>query len=96
MLLRILLRNYEHPPIVGGAATATQQTTFALVDVGHQVSVLTKSVGDSISLIEGPRLIDMNPVYAAEIGEKAREFVMHEFYWSAIASGYLSLSDAQL
>ena len=48
---------------------------------------------DASFLIEDLRLIDMNPVQATEMGEKARELVEQEFSWSATASGYLSLFD---
>jgi glycosyltransferase involved in cell wall biosynthesis len=39
--MRILLINYEYPPVGGGAATATQAIAKALVDLGHRVVVLT-------------------------------------------------------
>jgi glycosyltransferase involved in cell wall biosynthesis len=39
--MRILLVNYEYPPVGGGAGTATQAIAKALADVGHRVVVLT-------------------------------------------------------
>ena len=39
--MRILLVNYEYPPVGGGAATATQAIARSLVKAGHQAVVLT-------------------------------------------------------
>lgn len=39
--MRILLINYEYPPIGAGAATATQAIARQLVGSGHEVTVLT-------------------------------------------------------
>src|SRR5207244_6416702 len=39
--MRILLINYEYPPVGGGAATATEAIGKALVNLGHRVVVLT-------------------------------------------------------
>jgi len=39
--MRLLLLNYEFPPLGGGAATATFHMARALVDRGHEVDVLT-------------------------------------------------------
>ena len=39
--MRILLVNYEYPPVGAGAATATEAIAKALVDLGHRVVVLT-------------------------------------------------------
>jgi glycosyltransferase involved in cell wall biosynthesis len=39
--MRILLINYEYPPVGGGAATATAAIAKALVDLGHAVVILT-------------------------------------------------------
>jgi glycosyltransferase involved in cell wall biosynthesis len=50
---------------------------------------------DASSLIEGLKLIDMNPVQATEMGKKARELAEQEFSWSATASGYLSLFNTE-
>ena len=43
--MKILLINYEYPPIGAGAATATQEIARALVRQGHQPVVLTSSFG---------------------------------------------------
>jgi glycosyltransferase involved in cell wall biosynthesis len=39
--MRILLVNYEYPPVGGGAATATEAIAKALVGLGHYVVILT-------------------------------------------------------
>ena len=39
--MRILLVNYEYPPVGGGAATAAEAIAKALVDLRHRVVVLT-------------------------------------------------------
>jgi glycosyltransferase involved in cell wall biosynthesis len=41
--MRLLLVNYEYPPVGGGAATATQAIAQKLVALGHQVTVFTGS-----------------------------------------------------
>lgn len=52
--MRILLVNYEFPPLGGGAANATMFIARALTHLGHQVSVLTTAFGD----LAGPRVED--------------------------------------
>ncbi len=59
--LRILLINYEYPPVGGGAANATRETAQALARLGHQAVVLTararwRKAGESsgVTLIEVP------------------------------------------
>lgn len=44
--MKIALINYEYPPIGGGAATATQSMGRALVQMGHEVVVVTAAFGD--------------------------------------------------
>jgi len=44
-IVRILLINYEFPPVGGGAANATACLARALVDLGHEVTVLTTAFG---------------------------------------------------
>ena len=41
--MRLLLANYEYPPVGAGAATATQAIAHNLVALGHHVTVLTGS-----------------------------------------------------
>ena len=43
---KLLLINYEFPPLGGGAGTATRETAAALVRQGHEVAVLTGGFGD--------------------------------------------------
>jgi glycosyltransferase involved in cell wall biosynthesis len=44
--MRILLINYEYPPVGAGAATATRAIARALVAAGHTPMVLTTAYGD--------------------------------------------------
>lgn len=44
--MRLLLVNYEYPPVGAGAATATQAIARKLVTLGHEVTVLTGSYRD--------------------------------------------------
>jgi glycogen synthase len=47
--LRLLLINYELPPIGGGAGHATYHTALALAERGHQVDILTSRYGETTS-----------------------------------------------
>lgn len=44
--MRLLLVNYEYPPIGAGAATASQAIARKLVTLGHEVTILTGSFPD--------------------------------------------------
>ncbi len=44
--MRLLLINYEYPPIGGGAATATAAMAHAAARQGHAVTVLTSAFGE--------------------------------------------------
>lgn len=44
--MRLLLVNYEYPPVGAGAATATQAIARKLLSQGHEVTVLTGSYRD--------------------------------------------------
>jgi len=44
--MRVLMVNYEFPPIGGGAATATLFLAKSLLAQGHEVCVLTGAIGD--------------------------------------------------
>lgn len=44
--MRVLIVNYEFPPIGGGAATATLHLGHALIRLGHEVCVLTSAFGN--------------------------------------------------
>lgn len=43
--MRLLLVNYEYPPVGGGAATATQSIAREMVELGHEVTVVTGRFG---------------------------------------------------
>ncbi len=43
--MRILIANYEYPPLGGGGAWAAAQIAKTLVDLGHEVGVLTAGSG---------------------------------------------------
>jgi glycosyltransferase involved in cell wall biosynthesis len=43
--MRLLLINYEYPPVGGGAANATQEIARSLVRIGHEPIVLTSAFG---------------------------------------------------
>lgn len=43
--VKLLLVNYEFPPVGGGAANATSFLARALTDLGHEVTVLTTAFG---------------------------------------------------
>lgn len=50
--MRILLINYEYPPVGAGAATAAQAIARSLVASGHPSTVLTTGLGDLIGTSE--------------------------------------------
>jgi len=62
--MRLLLINYEYPPVGGGAANATREIARALVALGHEVTVLTAQYKgrqsgkgeDGINLLHAPAL----------------------------------------
>lgn len=46
--MRLLLINYEYPPIGAGAATATAEMARSAARQGHEVTVLTAAFGDDV------------------------------------------------
>lgn len=44
--MRLLIVNYEYPPVGGGAANASWFMARALADLGHRVSVVTSAFGE--------------------------------------------------
>lgn len=48
--MRLLLVNYEYPPLGGGAATATQQIARSLSRAGHAVTVLTAACPGGVAV----------------------------------------------
>jgi glycosyltransferase involved in cell wall biosynthesis len=71
--VNILLVNYEYPPYGGGAGNATQQIAYALVTLGHSVTVLTG--GRVISETNGHNIdvIRVGSVRASKSGSNLRE-----------------------
>src|SRR5262249_30491414 len=47
-LRRLLLINYEYPPVGAGAATATQALARCFTQLGHQVTILTSGIGAGV------------------------------------------------
>jgi glycosyltransferase involved in cell wall biosynthesis len=43
-MLRLLLLNYEYPPLGGGAGKATQAIAQQLAAMGHNVDVVTSNI----------------------------------------------------
>jgi len=60
--MRILLINYEYPPIGGGAATATQALGKCFIELGHEITVLTSGIGDRVGETseDGARIIRLD------------------------------------
>lgn len=56
--MRLLLLNYEFPPMGGGASNATFNIALELVKLGHSVDVLTSRFGDQPSeeILQGIRV----------------------------------------
>lgn len=50
--MKLLLLNYEYPPLGGGAGNATQRTAAELARLGHTVHVLTSRMGGEPSKLE--------------------------------------------
>ncbi|MDY6993577.1 MAG: glycosyltransferase family 4 protein [Pseudomonadota bacterium] len=50
--MKLLLINYEYPPVGGGAATATWHMARALVQQGHEVTVVTTRYQNLLGLTE--------------------------------------------
>jgi glycosyltransferase involved in cell wall biosynthesis len=57
--MRVLLVNYEYPPVGAGAATATKAIAQAMVASGHSATVLTTGFGDLVGTCseDGVRVI---------------------------------------
>jgi glycogen(starch) synthase len=65
--LKILIANYEFPPIGGGASKVSFELARTLVKLGHEVTVLTSRYGDapSIETVDG---IIVHRVWSWRIG----------------------------
>ena len=44
--MKILVLNYEYPPIGGGGASVSRDIAVHLVELGHEVVVVTMKYGD--------------------------------------------------
>src|SRR5688572_5706760 len=73
--MRLLMINYEYPPIGAGAATATAEMARAAVALGHEVTVLTSAFGDNHGWREdlGVRLYRVNSGRARSDQSSMRE-----------------------
>src|SRR2546423_2328638 len=84
--MRLLLVNYEYPPVGAGAATATQAIARNLVALGHHVTVLTGSFRNL------PHLSDENGVTVLRVrclrrrADRCSVFEMFSFTVSALLS----------
>jgi glycosyltransferase involved in cell wall biosynthesis len=84
--MRLLLVNYEYPPVGAGAATATQAIARNLVALGHNVTVLTGSFRNL------PRRFDENGVTVLRLrclrrrADRCSVFEMLSFTLSALWS----------
>jgi len=84
--MRLLLVNYEYPPVGAGAATATQAIARNLLALGHQVTVLTGNFRDL------PRRSDENGVTVERVAclrqraDRCSVFEMFTFTVSALFS----------
>ena len=71
--MNILLVNYEYPPYGGGAGNATQQIAYALVGLGHSVTVLTGGHGIKEKDRHNIDVIHVGSVRASKSGSNLRE-----------------------
>jgi glycosyltransferase involved in cell wall biosynthesis len=82
--LRILLVNYEYPPLGGGGANATFSIARALAKLGHEPTVLTSAFAqlpqsaheDGVSIVRIPAI--RNAV------DRSNPIEMASFLWSAL------------
>lgn len=81
--MRILLINYEYPPLGGGAATATQALARCFIQLGHDVTVLTSGIGDNVGETSegGARIIRLHIRRARN--DRASMAEMLRFLWRA-------------
>ena len=73
--MRILLINYEYPPLGGGAANATMFLGHALADAGHEVTVLTSGAAGLAALetARGVRVVRLPALRRARHGSNTIE-----------------------
>jgi glycogen(starch) synthase len=84
--LRILLVNYEYPPLGGGAANATFFLSQALIRLGHEPTILTTAFGanQGEAFDAGVCVVRLPAKRAAADRSNPRE--MGSFLWQAIKS----------
>jgi len=80
---RILLINYEYPPIGGGAGTATAGMARALASMGHDVVVLTSRFGDQPRLQQSHGLTIRRVPVVRRRADRCTAFEMLTFMISA-------------
>jgi len=84
--VRILLINYEYPPFGGGAANATQEIGRALIQNGHEVSVLVGGKGPAYTDSHGIRVIRVGSFRKHQFQASKREmfgFLFLGMLWAA-------------
>ena len=84
--MRILLINYEYPPFGGGAANATQEIGRALIQNGHEVSVLVGGKGPAYTDYLGIRVIRVGSSRKHQFQASKREmleFLFLGMFWAA-------------
>lgn len=82
--MRILLINYEFPPLGGGAGNATQNIARELARAGHSVLVLTTwfSGCTEDKIIDGYRLVRLRAMRSR--ADRSNIFEMFHFVWKAV------------
>jgi len=82
--MRILLINYEYPPIGGGAATATQALARCFIQFGNDVTVLTSGIGACVGETseDGARIIRLDIRRARN--DRASMAEMLRFLWRGV------------
>lgn len=85
--MRILLINYEFPPLGGGAGNATQNIARELARVGHSVLVLTTwfSGFPEDERVDGYRVVRVKSKRVRV--DRSNVFEMFHFAWRAIIDG---------
>jgi glycosyltransferase involved in cell wall biosynthesis len=83
--MKILLINYELPPIGGGAGNATFQIARALVKIGHEPTILTAAfkARSSIAMVDGIRIHPIPTLRKKP--DQSNLFEMASFVFSALA-----------
>jgi len=85
--MRLLLINYEFPPLGGGAGNATQNIARELAHAEHSVLVLTTWFHGCAEdeMVDGYRLIRLRAKRSR--ADRSNIFEMFHFAWRAIIDG---------